>query len=396
MNARRFFGANSREALREVKRELGAEAVIVSNRAVPGGVEILALPATELAPPPSQAAAARTEREGGGRTAPHAPAADATGAILAELHSVRAALEAQIAMLAWNEGARRQPTRTQLAATLLAAGLSAHLARQLAERLPDGLGLEEAQQWARAVLAKNLVVAAEDEIVTRGGVYALLGPTGVGKTTTTAKLAARCVARVGAERLALLTTDSYRIGGHEQLRIYARILGVPMHVVPDADDLRIALHEFRHKHLLLIDTVGAGQRDQMVAEQLRLLGPPQAVRRVLVLSAAAAAENLDDVVRAYGSDGLHGAIVTKVDEALSLGAVLDVLIRHRLAVHYIADGQRVPEDLHPAASERLAAGALRRCAPASPAFALREDEIALALAGAQARRGAAWAQPSLA
>lgn len=372
MKLRRFFGPSAREALREVKRELGAEAMIVSNRAVEGGVEILAVPASELE---AAGAAPRTPEQSGAGEA--AQAGDPTRAILAEIGSLRSALEAQLALFAWNDALRREPMRARLAAQLLAAGVSAALARQLTERLPAGLNSEQAAQWVREVLARNLRTAPCDDIVTRGGVYALLGPTGVGKTTTAAKLAARAVVRWGPDRIALLTTDSYRIGGHEQLRVYARILGVPMYVVSDAEDLRIALHEFRDKHLVLIDTVGAGQRDRMVAEQLKLLGTAPRLGRLLVLSAAAAAETLEDVVRGYGREPLAGSIVTKVDEAVALGGVLDVAIRNRLLLHYIADGQRVPEDLHVADSVALVRGALR-CS--EPPFGLREEELVLASA----------------
>jgi flagellar biosynthesis protein FlhF len=178
----------------------------------------------------------------------------------------------------------------------------------------------------------------------------LVGPTGVGKTTTTAKLAARCVVRHGADKVALLTTDGYRIGAHEQLRIYGRILGVPVHAVRDASDLRRMLVELRDKHMVLIDTVGMSQRDQAVSEQIAMLSSSGDVRRLLLLNAVARADALDDVVRAYsapnGGADLAGAIISKVDESVTLGPVLDVLMRHQLPLFYVANGQRVPEDLH--------------------------------------------------
>jgi flagellar biosynthesis protein FlhF len=176
-------------------------------------------------------------------------------------------------------------------------------------------------------------------------VYALVGPTGVGKTTTTAKLAARCVLRHGASKVALVTTDGYRIGAHEQLRIYGRILGVSVHLVKVAEDLKQTLFDLQHKHMVLVDTMGMSQRDRMVEEQVAMFGNSN-VKRLLLLSATSRGDTLDDVVRAYNGPDLAGCILSKVDEAASLASALDVIIRHGLRVHYVSNGQRVPEDLH--------------------------------------------------
>ena len=173
----------------------------------------------------------------------------------------------------------------------------------------------------------------------------MLGPTGVGKTTTTAKLAARCVLRHGASRVALVTTDGYRIGAHEQLRIYGRILGVSVHLVKDADELKQTLFDLQHKHMVLVDTMGMSQRDRMVEEQVAMFGNSN-VKRLLLLSATSRGDTLDDVIRAYNGPDLAGCILSKVDEAASLASSLDVIIRHGLRLHYVSNGQRVPEDLH--------------------------------------------------
>jgi flagellar biosynthesis protein FlhF len=190
-------------------------------------------------------------------------------------------------------------------------------------------------------------MANEDALIDQGGVFALVGPTGVGKTTSTAKLAARCVMRHGPDKLALITTDAYRIGAHEQLRIYGKILGVMVHSVKDEADLRIALKELKNKHTVLIDTVGVSQRDQMVTEQVSMLqGAGANVKRLLCLNATATQETLSEVVRAYQGSGLAGCIMTKLDEAAAIGNVLDVVIRQKLNLFYVSNGQRVPEDLH--------------------------------------------------
>src|SRR5690606_2365402 len=172
-------------------------------------------------------------------------------------------------------------------------------------------------------------------------------------------LAARCVMQYGAEKVAMVTTDGYRIGAHEQLLIYGRILGIPVLPAADAPALRDALHELRGKHIVLVDTIGMSQRDHHVAEQAALLcGTSRPVRRLLVLNAASQGDTLDEVAHAYrsGEDGLPmGCIISKVDEAARVGAVLDIAIRHRLPVHYVSDGQRVPENfLLPDADELIA------------------------------------------
>jgi flagellar biosynthesis protein FlhF len=190
-----------------------------------------------------------------------------------------------------------------------------------------------------------LTINAETDIVDQGGIYALVGPTGVGKTTTTAKLAARCVLRHGARKLALVTTDGYRIGAHEQLRIYGRILGVPVHLARDAKALQATLRDLQHTHMVLIDTMGMSQRDRMVSEQVAMFGDTN-IRSLLLLSATSRGDTLDDVVRSYSGLGLSGCILTKVDEAASLASSLDVIIRHNLRMYYVSNGQRVPEDLH--------------------------------------------------
>ncbi|WP_440966834.1 flagellar biosynthesis protein FlhF [Massilia sp. GER05] len=265
-----------------------------------------------------------------------------------EIRAMRGTMESQLAELSWGTTQQREPQKAAVLREMLAAGFSASLSRYLVDKLPAGKDAAESLRWVKTVLARNITTMAdEDAILDRGGVFALVGPTGVGKTTTTAKLAARCVMRHGPEKLALITTDAYRIGGHEQLRIYGKILGVMVHSVKDEADLRIALKELRNKHTVLIDTIGMSQRDQMVTEQVAMLTESGAdVKRLLCLNATSTNETLNEVVRAYQGTGLAGAIMTKMDEAASIGNVLDVLVRQKLNLHYISNGQRVPEDLH--------------------------------------------------
>ncbi|MFC5476051.1 flagellar biosynthesis protein FlhF [Paraherbaspirillum soli] len=377
-NATTIVAPSSREALRLVREQLGPDAIILSNRVVDGGVEIIAMldqedvpqPQATVPPPvesvapllpvaaapaptpvPAPVAAVQAVAPISTPAAPAAPIAGSNNSVISEIHSMRGMIEEQLAGLVWNDKQRRDPVRGHLLRTLLGAGFSARLAKAMLDHLPTGQNFATGMAWVKAELARNLpLLENEDALMDAGGVYALMGPTGVGKTTTTAKLAARCVLRFGPEKLALLTTDSYRIGAFEQLRIYGQILGVSVHAVKDAADLRLALDDLRDKHMVLIDTVGKSQRDRTVSEQVAMLcGAGRPVKRLLLLNAASHGDTLNEVVHAYkhgaGGNELAGCIFTKVDEATHPGALLDTVIRHRLPVHYVSTGQKVPENL---------------------------------------------------
>ncbi len=398
MNVRKFIAATARDALRKVRETLGPDAIILSNRGIPGGVEIMAVAASdmEMIVPPSREsrrpvggiadATALTARDRGsadaraaarvtaaaprgqagnrldaaapplasssspppgeGEGSSAAGAAVVPAAVMDEIRSLRRIVEQQLAGFAWGEGARSEPVKTEILRQMLDAGFSPRFARELLAELPRDLDAAQALAWVRGRAERGmLTIDGERDIVDQGGIYALVGPTGVGKTTTAAKLAARCVLRHGARKLALVTTDGYRIGAHEQLRIYGRILGVPVHLARDAKDLRATLHDLRHTHMVLIDTMGMSQRDRMVGEQVAMFRDSD-VRSLLLLAATGRGDTLDDVVRAYSGLGLAGCVLTKVDEAASLASSLDVVIRHELRMYYVSNGQRVPEDLH--------------------------------------------------
>lgn len=419
MNARKFIAGSSREALKLVRIELGEDAVILSNRKVAEGVEIVAILGSELAHlnetrvvesrasskprvekrieqrsglsdrAQNQAStlgakilAAETQREV--LPTPVVASAVANAAeepaeqqrLLNELKSMHKQMQEQMATLAWGNIQQQDPKRSGLMRDMVNVGFSPALSRRLLDKMPANADLN----WVKRILAHNLRVAGvQDDVVTRGGVYALVGPTGVGKTTTTAKLAARAVVRYGADKVALVTTDSYRVGAYEQLRIYAKILGVSVHAVRDANDLKLTLSGLKHKHLVLIDTMGVGQRDSRVAEQNRMFDEA-GIGRLLLLNATSAGGTLDDVVKMYGGPNVIGCIPTKLDEAVTLGTVLDVVARHKLALHYIASGQRVPEDLHEVKLDYLLHRTFKDVGKASN-FAMPEMDFPAFMAG---------------
>jgi flagellar biosynthesis protein FlhF len=397
MNARRFSGRTSREVLQKVKIAFGPDAMIVANNAVDDGVEVLALPAqafgeavasAQMAPPPaSPVSPAPAAPQPAPATAPvSAGAGEMPGReILDEIQRMRGLLQAELAALSVNDLRSRNPVATALLGDLMAAGFSPSTARALTLRLPSGESEEMARRRVISAVEQKLPLAPSDEMIERGGVYALVGPTGVGKTTTVAKLAARAVVRHGAASVALLTTDSFRIAGQDQLRIYAGILGVPVHTIKDGAALVRALGEFGDYRLVLIDTMGMSQRDRQVAELTALLAASPKVQRVLLLNATASGATLDEVIGAYVSPGNQGCIITKVDEAASVAPALDACLRHALVLHYVTNGQRVPEDVHLPNRSYLLHRALR--SPADPGLRPHADDLPLLVAARRQASG---------
>lgn len=404
MNVRKFSANTSREAIRMLRDALGSDAVILSNRIVDGKVEILAMtdevinsiaaPASNIAPvsdTPKFTPRGSSDFECNADPTgihPYLGASNIVNSheiseVMSEIRSMRGMLEGQLAELSWANTQKRQPQKVEILKEMLAAGFSASLSRYLVDKLPETELVSNGMNWIKSILTNNLsTINNENEILEKGGVYALVGPTGVGKTTTTAKLAARCVMRHGPAKLALITTDGYRIGGYEQLRIYGKILGVMVHSVKDEADLRIALSELKNKHTVLIDTVGVSQRDKMVTEQVAMLSGADAnVKRLLCLNATSTGETLSEVVRAYQGNGLAGCILTKLDEAATIGGALDIAIRQKLNVYYVASGQRVPEDLHVANKQYLVDRAFK-LKRETAAFKFQDDELPILMASA--------------
>lgn len=405
MKLRKFSANTSREAIRLVRDALGSNAIILSNKNVDGRVEIVAMEEDGLTATfanknttddgiamnnmpqfsPRMGRLSEPDSSVTGWPTASDESQNATPGHIAEMmneiRSMRGMLEAQLAEISWTQMQKRHPQKTEILKEMLATGFSASLARYLIEKLPTDDANINGLDWIKAILTKNLsTISNESEILENGGIYALVGPTGVGKTTTTAKLAARCVMRHGPSKLALITTDGYRIGGYEQLRIYGKILGVMVHAVKDEADLRIALSELKNKHTVLIDTVGVSQRDKMVTEQVAMLsGTDVEVKRLLCLNATSTGETLSEVVRAYQGKGLAGCILTKLDEAATIGGALDIAIRQKLNIFYVASGQRVPEDLHVANSHYLIDRAFKLKRETS-AFRFADDELPVLMA----------------
>jgi len=454
MQVKRFVADDMRTAMRLVKEEIGAEAVILSNRVVDGKVEILAardydeslinkaLDKTLVESKPDGAAAyyerAAAERElhkadsgfenktdfgnnsqinnsqinnsqksdskknefqkkfsnennfneqkNSFNTSAHssrdenfntynehqaaglyqstptsmqAPFTDSIVEMRDELKSLKVMIENQNVLGEWNEMASRHPLRVSLYKRLTEMGLSQEVCKYLAKGLDDSLDIDHAMQAALKQLVHQIPLAHNfngvgDDILNSGGVFAMVGPTGVGKTTTIAKLAARFAMQHGQRHVALISTDTYRIGAHEQLMTYGRLLGVPVHSANDTSELQQLLHKLHDKKLILIDTAGMSQRDIDISQKLAHLSHPSSkIKPYLVLSANAQISTLDEVINAFKNAGPAGCILTKLDEAASLGGVLSAVIKHQLPIAYVSNGQKVPEDIQPARAREL-------------------------------------------
>jgi flagellar biosynthesis protein FlhF len=296
--------------------------------------------------------------------------------MMSELRSMRGLIEQRFGALAFMEKLQRQPRQAQLSQRLLTAGFSPALIRKLVQSLP--VDTDEAT-WAGNVLERNLATAErEAPLEDQGGVYALIGATGVGKTTSTAKLAAAFATRHGAANLGLITLDAYRVGAHEQLRTYGRILGVPVHTAHDRASLEDLLDLLSGKRMVLIDTAGMAQRDSRTGELLEMLSH-RSIQRVLVVNASAQGETIEDQLAAYAATNCKGLILSKLDEAVKLGPALDSMIRHKLKILAVANGQRVPEDWHRLSAHALVQRALK--GGGSPAWRVDESDMNLIFAG---------------
>jgi flagellar biosynthesis protein FlhF len=277
---------------------------------------------------------------------------DTPSGVAAELNDLRQLLEHQLSSLAWNDMNRREPSFARALRHYATLGLDPTIARQLAAQLRQAPKQQDPRRAALQVLARKLPLAKED-LAEMHGVFALVGPTGVGKTTTIAKIAARFALRHGIDQFGLVTTDAYRIGARDQLMTFARILGTPMRVANSPQQMCDVLDGMRDKRLVLIDTAGMSHRDTRLMQQFEALRVDgHRLRTLLVLSAASDHGHLRRAAEVFRAARPIALIATKVDEATSLGPILSVALESRLTLAYLCNGQRVPEDLLVAANKR--------------------------------------------
>ena len=412
MQVKRFFAADMRQAMNRVKEELGAEASILSTRKVAGGIELTAALDYNVQSLPTRANPAleaelrktkehimqaqasmslREEVAGTKRdrqlfdkvmahsTAIHQPAVaqyssasqpsvdqQELAQMRSELLGLRELLEMQLGTIAWGSVQHQQPKQAELWKRLQKMGLPAELVGNLMQKVASETDQRQAWRMVLAHLAHELDTPAKDPLQ-HGGVIALVGPAGMGKTTTLAKLAARYVLEHGAQNVAIVSMDSFRIGAQEQLKTLGRILNVSVSHVEVGQSLEQALRPLQKTRLVLIDTAGLPAQDPMLAMQLDSLAARGIqAKNYLLLAATSQAQVLKAAWHAYKRCGLAGCIITKLDEAVSMGEALGMAICHNLAVAYTTDGPRIPDDIQASRSHQLVSRAVRMQNPDDP------------------------------
>jgi flagellar biosynthesis protein FlhF len=369
MKIKRYSAPDMRQALRQVRDAQGPDAVILSSRRISGGVEVVAAVDYDVdvelpyAPEPARAPSEPTASDYA--TLAQRFASQDRGEVNnlhadvnEELRTLRRMLETQLATLAWNDLSRRAPIQTELLRQLTVLGLAHDLSGELVSQIPQRMELAEAHRLALAMLARRIETVGE-RWMEGGGVVAMVGPTGVGKTTLIAKLAARWVMRHGPRDIALVSTDCIRIGAQEQIHTLGRLLGVPAYAIDGAADLAETLDQIGERGLVLIDSAGLSQRDPRLENELTTLAnASERLETNLVISAASQAGAIEEAIEKFAAAQPATCSVTKLDEATSLGGTMSALIRAKLPLAYLSDGQQVPEDLSPARSHQLIARAV--------------------------------------
>jgi flagellar biosynthesis protein FlhF len=339
-----------------VRSELGQDAVLISSRNIDGQIEVMA--ASDYDP--------EQLKQEMNKLAPKKPVGKPKSEFLFEVLSdkqtkaeqapslmemqeelgrLRELFEGELAQLAWRDARSRQPNRMALLTRLEEIGVSRDIAVKIVNKILPCDDLELGWRRSLRILTKVVKAPAHDPL-RDGGVIALVGPTGVGKTTTAAKLAAQFAERHGRNQVALVTTDNVRVGGKDQLISLGSTLGIPVQVAADAQELRRILDSFAGRKLVIIDTAGVNPRSQdLLAEYEKTVGENNDVLPFLVLSATAQESVISETIRAYSALKLMGAIITKTDENVSIGAAISGAIRFRLPVAFLGIGQSIPEDL---------------------------------------------------
>ncbi len=399
-----------RQAMNKVKEELGADAAILSTRKVAGGLELIAAlnynadiapakpnPALEAELRKTKAQimraqasfASRQTNDGVGRqlfedvleqsdslhkqretvaAAPTRTAAEQEelAQMRAELLGLRELLEMQLGSMNWNGIKNNQPKQAELWKRLQKMGLPAELISSVMQQVKEQADVRQTWRMVLANLSHQLRTP-EHEPIADGGVIALVGPAGMGKTTTLAKLAARYVLEHGADKIAIVSMDSFRIGAQEQLKTLGRILNVSVNHVEVGQSLEQALRPLQHKKVVLVDTAGLPPSDPMLSMQLdSLAAKGLKAKNYLVLAATSQAQVLKAAWHAYKKCGLAGCIITKLDEAVSVGEALGMAIGHGLEVAYTTDGPKIPDDIQVSRSHQLISRAVKMQNPDEP------------------------------
>ncbi|KTC85752.1 flagellar biosynthesis protein FlhF [Legionella drozanskii] len=347
MKLKRFVAPDTRSAMQQIKATFGPDAVILSSSRVEGGVEIVAAVDFDETVLATSTAIATAEPSPQPATKPNtlSPLDDMRQEIL----TLRGMLEAQLR----GHAGHGEPLHTVLMQKLLYLGVSQVTASSLVTRINPSLNQQRAWQQVLTLFSEALAIR-DSRRIEEGGIYAFVGPTGVGKTTTLAKIAARFALRFGAEKLGLVTMDTYRIAAQEQLMLYGKILGVQVCVAQDEVALTRVIRQLNDKKLILIDTAGMNPADERVETQMDILSSRlHSISVVLVLQATNHYQVLIEAIRRFQVKHIEQCIITKLDESLALGGILSAIAETGIEVSYLTHGQRVPEDIKLATRHQL-------------------------------------------
>jgi flagellar biosynthesis protein FlhF len=296
-----------------------------------------------------------------------------------EIQSLKDLLQNQMSGLAWGNFNRNNPHRSELLQRFYKLGLKPSISETILRQINEPSSLEDGWKKGLSLISRGIKVA-ETDILKEGGMIALVGPTGVGKTTSIAKLASRFTLQYGSSDMALVSTDSYRVGAQEQLKTYGQLLRVPVYIAANEKELGAILDRLKDKRLVLIDTAGMNQRDIRMTEQLSMLkNANKKIKLISVLSASAQSSAIHEVASVLKPYGMDGCIVSKLDESTSLGGIISVIIEQQLPLQYVTDGQKVPEDIHPGRVSHLLKRAMGIVRERKDAYDY--NDIALSFAG---------------
>lgn len=345
MQLKRFVAADTRSAMQQIKTAFGPDAVILSSHRVDGGVEIVAAIDFDESVITTQSAIATAEP----KTQVTHQSATPIDDVRNEIQTLRGMLEAQLR----GPTGINQPLHNILLQKLVYLGVSHTSAAAWVRSIDPNLSQQRAWQLLLGNISQMLPIR-DTQRIEEGGIYAFVGPTGVGKTTTLAKIAARFTLRFGADKLGLVTMDTFRIAAQEQLMLYGKILGVKVCVAQDGVALSRVLRQLSDKKLILIDTAGMNPADERVAQQMDVLSTYlQSIAKVLVLPATSHYQVLSDATKRYKANHVDQCIITKLDESMAIGSVISAVIESGLGVSYLTHGQRVPEDIKMATRHHL-------------------------------------------
>lgn len=339
--AETFVASDMRQAMALVRQALGNDAMILSTKRVGGQTEIKAVAET-VTPAEArkiQAAPAQPVAEKQAELSP------VISGIQEEIGRLRMMFESELAQLSWREQGRHQPNRHALISRFEAAGVDRIQAAALVDPILPCADLEQGWSKALGLLGKKIKTYPKD-ILETGGIFALVGSTGVGKTTTAAKIAARFALRHGRKHVAFVSTDRAKVGGQEQLVSFGSILGVPVQIATTREEMKRTLDSLSERKLVIIDTAGTSQRDMALADQFSALSIDAPIEPLLVLPATARASLIEETIKAFARVNVAGAIMTKLDECDGVGPLLSCIVRHGLPLAFSTDGQQVPDDLH--------------------------------------------------